>query len=200
MKLPPLAHPVDMMATADPDEQYFRSIPWCSKLLDDPNFVIIPSLSRQPKESTEDSLFAETLKTDDTIGAMLSLCKRPSSEVARIDEVRSLLSLGYRVNGYPTVCHGGIVATLLDEVMGSLVLVNNKLEDLETSDTVVTAYLKVNYLKPVQTPQTVLVTAHFKEIVGRKYYIEGSVQDYSGTVLASGEALWLRQNSQREKL
>ncbi len=92
------------------------------------------------------------------------------------------------------------MATLLDEVMGSLVLVNNKLEDLETSDTVVTAYLKVNYLKPVQTPQTVLVTAHFKEIVGRKYYIEGSVQDYSGTVLASGEALWLRQNSQREKL
>jgi len=85
------------------------------------------------------------------------------------------------------------VATIIDEVMGNLVSVNKKLANPKINDTAVTAYLKINYLKPVQTPLTVQVTAHFKEIVGQKHYIKGSIQDHSGTVLAHGEALWLPQ-------
>src|SRR5438477_8666761 len=112
-----------------PDQDHFHSIPWCAKLLNEPEFIITPTFSRQYKESTEDALFAKTLKTDDTIGACLSLYKRPASGVSRINEVRTLLSLGYGVNGNSHLCHGGIVATIIDEVMGILLTVNKNLEN-----------------------------------------------------------------------
>lgn len=34
-----------------------------------------------------------------------------------------------RLNGYPHLCHGGIVATIMDEVMGTLLAVNKSLGD-----------------------------------------------------------------------
>ena len=184
----------------DLDREYFQSILWCARLLDESDFVIIPTVSRQYKESTEDALFAETLKTHDTVRACLSLYKRPAPGVARVDEVRMLLSLGYRVNGYPHLCHGGIVATIIDEVMGTLLTVNKDLENATIRVATVTAYLNITYLKPIATPQTVLVTAKLGKVKGRKHYIEASVKDGSGTVLAKAEALWLGINGSKEIL
>lgn len=188
-----------MAETTSPDPKYFQSIPWCAKLLEEPNIVITPALSREYKESTEDALFAETLKSDDTIRAFLSFYKQPATaEVARIDEIHTLLSLGYRVNGYPHLCHGGIVATILDEVMGSLLSVNKALGHIKGSS--VTAYLNVTYLKPVATPQTVLVTARLRDVKRQKYYVEALVKDSCGVVLAKAEALWIGLKELKEKL
>ena len=54
-----------------------------------------------------------------------------------------------------------------------------------------TAYLNVTYLKPVSTPQIILVTASLREIKGRKHYIDGDVKNADGTVLAKAESLFL---------
>src|SRR5215469_10640366 len=186
------------MATCDAaDLQHFRSISWCADLLDDPAFIITQTISRQDKSSTEDALFAETLKTEDTISACLSMYKRPTTGVARIDEVRTLLTLGYRLNGYPHVCHGGIVSTIMDEVMGMLLSVNKDLEGAIVREATVTASLNITFIKPVKTPGTVLVTAKFKDITGRKYFIESSVRDANGVVLAKAEALWIGLNGSK---
>jgi hypothetical protein len=41
-----------------------------------------------------------------------------------IQAVRTIMDLGNGVNGHPDVCHGGFVATMLDEVMGVLLTIN----------------------------------------------------------------------------
>ncbi len=187
---------------ADRDQVFFQSIPWCAKILDEPNTIMAPIWSRQYKQSTEDALFAETLNTDHTIQACLSFYKRPPAGVTHVTEVHALVSLGYGVNGYPRICHGGIVATIMDEVMGVLVTVNKKenLENATLRTGTVTAYLNVTYLKPVATPQTVHVTAKSQGVKAPKHYIEASVKDGNGTVLAKAEALWVAVSGSKANL
>jgi acyl-coenzyme A thioesterase PaaI-like protein len=184
----------------DDDLTFFQSSPWCASLINDPSYVTIPTSSRESKESTEDALFGDILKTDKTISACLSLYKKPAASTASIEEVTTLLSLESGLNGYRHVCHGGIVATILDEVMGILLSVNKDREAeiaRATGKSVeemaeVTAELTVKYLKPVSTPQTVRVKVSFSRTEGRKFWMEGTIEDKSGTVLARGEALFIR--------
>jgi acyl-coenzyme A thioesterase PaaI-like protein len=190
----------NMARPSNLDEAYLKSIPWCAKLLADPDVVITPTDSRDYKASTEDALIAETLKTNDTIRAWLSFYRREARGEERIEELNTLLSLGYGVNGYPHVAHGGVTATIIDEVMGVLIMTNKKLGLVSRGGDIFTAYLNVKYLKPVATPQTLLVTAKFKEIKGRKHYLEATVRDGDGIVLATGEALWIGSGTAREKL
>ncbi|TVY32686.1 Verlamelin biosynthesis protein B [Lachnellula occidentalis] len=185
------------------DEASIRSIPWCAALISGPNIVILPTESRAPKTSTEDALFARTLKTSDTISGCLTFYDQPgdSSASAPINRINTLVSLGSAVNGYPHVAHGGIVATLIDEVMGLLLSVNKhpKVAFPDVGRTV-TAYLNVTYLKPVVTPSTILVSASFRETVGRKLFLNASVEDSCGVALARAEALWIRVDKSTEKL
>ena len=41
--------------------------------------------------------------------------------VQTLGNVMTLLDLGNGMNGHPNVCHGGFVATMLDEILGVLV-------------------------------------------------------------------------------
>jgi acyl-coenzyme A thioesterase PaaI-like protein len=178
-------------AAEEQDLAYFQTIPWCSELLSSSNIIITPTNSREYKESTEDALFAETFKTDDTIKACISFYSRPAPGAGRIEEVHTLLSLGYRLNGYPRRAHGGVIATVIDEVMAVLLGINKRLGPVASQGDTVTAYLNVKYIKPVATPQTVLVSARFKEVSGRKHFLEATVKDGAGEVLSSAEALFV---------
>ncbi|TVY87256.1 Verlamelin biosynthesis protein B [Lachnellula willkommii] len=189
------------------DEAHIRSIPWCAALISGPNIVILPTESRKPKESTEDALFAQTLKTPDTISGCLTFhnanpANNPSASASTpINQINTLVTLGSAVNGYPHVAHGGLVATLIDEAMGVLLAVNKhpKVVFPDVGRTV-TAYLHVTYLKAVVTPSTVLVSARIKETVGRKLFLEAGVEDRWGAALARAEALWIRVDKERERL
>lgn len=55
----------------------------------------------------------------------------------------------------------------------------------------VTADLRVKFIRPVRTPQTVVVEAGLREIKGRKYVVKADLTDGKGAVLAQGEALWI---------
>ncbi|KFZ17187.1 hypothetical protein V502_04694 [Pseudogymnoascus sp. VKM F-4520 (FW-2644)] len=185
---------------ADDDLTFFQSIPWCASLINDPGFVTIPTISRVSKESTEDALFGDILKTDKTISACLSLYKKPATSTASIEEVTTLLSLESGLNGYARICHGGIVATILDEVMGILLSVNKDREAEVARATggqveqmaEVTAELTVKYLKPVETPRNVRVKVWISRREGRKFWMQGTIEDKSSTVLARGEAIFVR--------
>ncbi|KFY45181.1 hypothetical protein V494_01106 [Pseudogymnoascus sp. VKM F-4513 (FW-928)] len=185
---------------ADYDRTFFQSIPWCASLINDPGYVAMPTSSRVSKDSTEDALFGDVLKTDKTISACLSLYKKPAASTASIVEVTTLLALESGLNGYAHICHGGIIATILDEVMGLLLSVN-KGREAEIAKfaegTVermaeVTAELTVKYLKPVTTPQTVRVKVWVSRTEGRKFWIQGTIEDKSSTVLSRGEAVFVR--------
>lgn len=187
----------------DEERNFFLSTPWCAKLLNDPEFVPCPTLSRKYKSSTEDALFAETLKTSNTISAVTTFYRKTAPEATHVEELRTLVSLEYGVNGWRHIAHGGIVGAILDEAMGGLATINTKLkssDDAQHVGDMVTAYLNVTYLKPVSTPQIILVTASLKEIKGTKHYIYGDVKNADGTVLAKAESLFLSLRKGRAML
>jgi acyl-coenzyme A thioesterase THEM4 len=123
-------------------------------------------------------------------------------------EVRTLLTLGSDVNGYPHTAHGGLVATVIDEVMGILLSVNKDHEEQrilaqEASSlarprlSTMTASLELAYRKPVPTPCTVLVRVWFESVDDRKHFIRGSLDNGAGEVLTQARALMVRA---KEKL
>jgi acyl-coenzyme A thioesterase PaaI-like protein len=110
---------------ADAFVSRLSSVPWAAALINDPNWTPVNTASRSPKPSGEDSFFAETLSTDRTIRALLTL--RPIDEEEgdiAYKEVKTIVELGTGVNGYPQVVHGGFAATLLDEMCGILIMLN----------------------------------------------------------------------------
>ncbi|KAJ9649772.1 hypothetical protein H2199_000551 [Coniosporium tulheliwenetii] len=149
---------------------HFTHLPWCRALLSDPTWKTVPTSSRTPKSSTEDSFFAETLQTPSTIRGCLAqhTAADPTSDPP-IREVRILLDLGDGVNGYPHTAHGGFVATLLDEVVGVL----------------------LTYLSPLVTPGVVLTRAGVERVEGRKRWFWATIEDGAGKVFASAEALFI---------
>lgn len=101
------------------------SEPWAVALLKDPDWMYAKTASRVPKASGEDSFFAETLATNRTIQALHTL--KPVQELEEdfaYREIKEIAVLGDGLNGFPQICHGGFVATLLDEVCGVLIVLN----------------------------------------------------------------------------
>lgn len=180
------------------EEALFRSIPWCQTTLSDSAFAVEPTISRTLDPSTgENALLARTLYNSDTIEGWCSLYRRPEHSARNAkDECRTLLALRPGLDGYPSVCHGGITATVLDEIMSILVTVCRESQGLASDN--LTADLRVRYLRPVPTPSVVLVTAKVRDIQKeRKYFVDAEMLDEQGVVLAKGEGLFIHKPVQR---
>jgi acyl-coenzyme A thioesterase PaaI-like protein len=187
------------------DLAYFKAIPWCLNIINNPAYLIIETASREPKPSTEDKLIGATLKTNNTIAACLSMYKKPQPSDSRIEELCSLLALESGLNGHANIVHGGIIATILDEMMGVLQSVNNDWgQDIAVSEgrkqerlSEFTAQLKVKYVKPVRTPGVVCVQTRFDKHEGRKVWLKGEIKDDKGNVLATAESLFIQVEGHR---
>jgi acyl-CoA thioesterase FadM len=114
------------------------------------------------------------------------------------------MTLGTGMNGAPFMLHGGIVATLMDDCVGTLMTVNEAAtEDQESvplSSMAVTAYMNIQYKSPISTPQTVLVMAKSREVKGRKFYLDSEIRDEYGHVLATAESLWISVVQHQKRL
>ncbi|OBT90732.1 hypothetical protein VE02_00610 [Pseudogymnoascus sp. 03VT05] len=199
---------------SNPDLTHFLTHPWCAALLSAPDTTLLPTPSRVPKKSTEDSFFATTLRTGDTIPYMLSFTSpRPHaaslspSDGAAADpstappaltpgtsdeQVSTLFSLGDGVNGYPSTAHGGLTASLFDEAMGVSMMrlrcssaspkctassspSSPQPQGGGTGMDIVTASLRVDFLRRVGTPGVVVVRVWVKERRGRRWVLEGEM-------------------------
>lgn len=190
----------------NPDTAHFSSIPWCRTLMSDPAYVIVASRSRYAKPDGEDLLTGQTINSPSTISAWLTLIKNPGSEFAPVEELHALLTLGPALDGYPHVCHGGIQATILDEVMGNLVGSNaeRKVQQLWAAGDAnairaspVTAELTMKYLRPVLTPSTVLVVVKLTKSEGRKAWIDGTIEDSTGNILVKASGLFIEAKMEK---
>jgi len=182
------------------DLEHFRSIPWTAAHLSAPNTAVLSPGSRTPRPSdTGDSIFSRTLNTTSTIAAFLIFHEEPppGGRARRIDEVKGLLTLGAGLDGWPGVCHGGIVAAILDEITGLVIPLNHGRDELAGRPRslpyagYMTAYLNTTYQRPVPTGATVLATARIVKVDGRKLLVEGRIWDAESNVLASAEALFI---------
>lgn len=90
--------------------------------------------------------------------------------------------------GVDTVVHGGIQATLLDEVMG--VAAQLGLDDAATDAPCVTAEMQLAYRQPVPMADEVVVRARLVEVDGRDLHIEGAIVGADGTLLTTALSRW----------
>ena len=86
--------------------------------------------------------------------------------------------LGAEYQGGHGFIHGGIIATVLDEIMSKV----SRLSNLRT----VTAELTVEYLKPVPVDEEVHVEGFEVRREGRRLYHQGEIRDAAGVLLARG--------------
>jgi uncharacterized protein (TIGR00369 family) len=88
--------------------------------------------------------------------------------------------LGERYQGGAGFGHGGIIAVLLDEAMGKVC----RFREVKA----VTAELAIEYLKPVNVQQEIIVEGRETEQKGRNIFMAGEIRDTAGVVLARGKA------------
>jgi uncharacterized protein (TIGR00369 family) len=86
--------------------------------------------------------------------------------------------LGEAYQGGGGVAHGGIIATLLDEVMGKVC----RFREVRA----VTAELNVQYLKPIKVNEEIIVEGFEADQKGRNLFLVGEIRNNDGAVLAKG--------------
>jgi uncharacterized protein (TIGR00369 family) len=111
-----------------------------------------------------------------------------------IEEGRSWteLQLERRFEGWEGIAHGGILCTILDEVMAwSLVGADNW---------GVTARLAVDFKRPVPVGRTIRAEGWVTELRRRLVTTAGSIVDVvDGTLLASADALYVAATQERKR-
>ncbi|KAI9763901.1 MAG: hypothetical protein M1840_009013 [Geoglossum simile] len=175
---------------------HFNAIPWCAAVLTNPLLKPILSPSRTPKTpSTEDSLTAETLNTLRTIPHWQSFFVVPAGAAVATTtttttitgEVYVLLALGTGVDGHAGVAHGGVLASVLDEVMGALVYLH-----LAPNYAAYTVEMKVQYRRAVRTPGELGIRVWVERAEGRKLWVRAEVEDgVLGGPAVVGEAVFV---------
>ena len=94
--------------------------------------------------------------------------------------------LGKRYTGPPGHCHGGIIATILDDAMSKL----NKLREQPAA----TARMVVEYLKPVPLYQPLRVESHELGRRGRRLTRVAEILDERGVILARSRGVFVLLN------
>jgi len=89
--------------------------------------------------------------------------------------------------GPPGIVHGGIIATLLDEVMSKTVRALGL--------TGLTSQLEIVYRFPVHSGVPIRLEGRLVRIEGRKHWTEARLLDSKGRVLAEGKGLFVAMRS-----
>jgi uncharacterized protein (TIGR00369 family) len=92
--------------------------------------------------------------------------------------IKGHFRLGPEYQGATGFIHGGIIATVLDEVMSKA--------SRFSSARAVTAELTVEYLRPVRVDEKLRIEGFTTGRKGRNLYQEGEIRDAAGTLLARG--------------
>lgn len=103
--------------------------------------------------------------------------------------IRGVFTIGPEFQGGLGFVHGGIVATLLDEVMA-------KVSRFE-KDYAVTGSLSVEYVKPVPVGEELTVEGWETQREGRLRMRQGEIRNSSGKVLARGSGKFVEVNPER---
>ena len=101
----------------------------------------------------------------------------------------SSFRLSKRFTGPPGYCHGGIIATILDDAMSKL----NKQRDVIAA----TSQLKVEYLKPVPLRTPLRVESRELTKRGRRLIHRAEILNQEGTVLARGRGVFVIIDAKR---
>ena len=131
-------------------------------------------------------MFEQTLYSDTGIRAQVNFT-RPTQEADSITkhEYCYLLSIGSGLDGLSGRAHGGFNALIIDQMTGMTA------SHVSGSFAPATATMTVDYKAPIDTPGIILCRGWPVEKTGRKNWVKAVLEDGTGSVLASGKALFI---------
>src|ERR1700724_771397 len=104
-----------------------------------------------------------------------------------LDENRKMSSCRFRLSqrytGPPGHCHGGIIATILDDAMGKV----NKLRQVVA----LTSQMTVDFLKPVPLNKPLRVDSRELSVSGRRHVNTAEILNHKGEVLARSRGVFV---------
>ncbi len=98
------------------------------------------------------------------------------------DRIRGQITVDRRHEGAPGFVHGGAVSTILDDALGSVLMILER--------PAVTAKLEVNYRRPALIGRRFEVEAWAERTEGRKLYLAGEIRD-QGELIADAAGLFI---------
>ncbi|KAJ6786357.1 hypothetical protein PWT90_05142 [Aphanocladium album] len=187
--------------------EFFSSAPQSKAYLDKcaADLFPVPFYSRQPKSDGGDTFFGDTLKSADTLPHALLLLRHDiaslrynfdqvSAEGWRPDTV-CLFQVGPKLNGYRDTTHGGLLASLLDEVVGfnvdGLCSCIEAQGENKPRTRLYTGYLNTSYRKPV-SPGFYAVESRLVKRDGRKWFLKGQIVGADGAVYTEADVLYIQ--------
>ncbi|KAI8334422.1 HotDog domain-containing protein [Chlamydoabsidia padenii] len=105
-------------------------------------------------------------------------------------QVMTVIHLGKALCGHDGIIHGGLLATLLDEVLALVAI------PALPNFTGFTANLNINYRQPVRSNQWVVLRGRLDRVEGRKAYVEAWIECLQGeTKFAEATSLYISPKS-----
>ncbi|KAI9489461.1 HotDog domain-containing protein [Zychaea mexicana] len=146
-----------------------------------PDYFEIEAYGQLNIKGKAQSLTASTLRGKDKIivPPVLFYNKEQS-------EVMAAVHLGKDLCGHPSVVHGGMQATLLDEILACVAMpaLPNKIG--------FTANLNIDYRKPLMADQWVILRGQLDRAEGRKAYVKAWIESPDGkTVYSEATSLYI---------
>jgi uncharacterized protein (TIGR00369 family) len=99
------------------------------------------------------------------------------------DEVRAVYTVDQKYQGYPGIVHGGVVAAMLDEAAGRVVLIDNP------DRFFMTAKIEIRYRQPVPTETELLIVGRLVKDRRRMVEAHGEIRLPDGSVAAEATVM-----------
>jgi len=97
----------------------------------------------------------------------------------------ALLDLGEDLCSYQGTLHGGLIAVLMDEVMGTAA-------NFQSENGAYTVQFNTRFHRPIKLPQVILVRARVIKREGRKIHLRGAIEDKDGNLMAEADGVWIQ--------
>lgn len=104
----------------------------------------------------------------------------------------SVANLSQHYQSYPSRLHGGIICTLLDEILGRVNMIDNP-----DNGWAVTAELSTRFLHPVPLEENIFIAAQLTRNSRLIYEAEGSIILQDGTIAAKAKGKYVKSGFEK---
>ncbi|KAF2865299.1 hypothetical protein BDV95DRAFT_586670 [Massariosphaeria phaeospora] len=199
--------------TATPHHlEAFAPVTWATPFLTSPHWRV-RERSRDMLPEDTDRFVSDTIRSYNGIELWLELYEKPEPGSETVTKTVTLIRFGLGLNGFPGICHGGAVMTIMDEALAFAMIANETVargewggvlqarsswiaEGRPLSEVLegylVTAKLDFKFLKPVLCPGVVGVEVDMLENKGHKMKMRAVMKDADGVPLMQADGVWVR--------
>ena len=178
--LPPAGSKEDLLMVAFLQKEA-EKLPIVQSLSTDPAWISYEAYSFVPEPELLHRLTTGPLGGARAIGGFQRVFWNKES-----GEIVTVIWFGGAIAGWPGVTHGGVTATIMDEILGRCAVRQFP------AKTGVTANLELNYLKPVVTNSFYVIRAvPEKGFTERKGWVSGRLETLDGRVCVEAKGLFV---------